>query len=50
MNKFEKKQKTIAMMNENELWQMFAKTGDIELYNMYRAMKEYEEKGNSQKE
>jgi hypothetical protein len=32
------------MMNEKDLWQLFAKTGDIELYNMYRAMKEYEEK------
>ena len=30
-------------MTERELWQMFAKTGDIELYDMYRAMKEHEE-------
>lgn len=30
-------------MNEYELWKMFAKTGDIEWYDMYRAMKEYEE-------
>lgn len=35
----------MAMMNEKDLWQLFAKTGDIELYNMYRAMKEHEEKG-----
>ena len=30
-------------MTEYELWQMFAKTGDIEWYDMYRAMKEYRE-------
>lgn len=28
-------------MNEYELWTMFAKTGDVEWYNMYRAMKDY---------
>ncbi|MGN0744756.1 MAG: hypothetical protein ACI4MZ_05760 [Christensenellales bacterium] len=27
-------------MNENELWNMFAKTGDVEWYAMYRTMKE----------
>lgn len=33
-------------MNEYELWQMFAKTGDIEWYDMYRAMKDYEDNRN----
>ncbi len=30
-------------MKENELWEMFAKTGDVDWYNMYRAMKEDKE-------
>ncbi len=30
-------------MNKRELWKMFAKTGDIEVYGMYLAMKEYED-------
>lgn len=30
-------------MNKRELWEMFAKTGDIEVYGMYLAMKEYED-------
>ena len=29
-------------MNEKELWNMFAKTGDVEWYAMYRTMKEDE--------
>ncbi len=27
-------------MTEKELWQMFAKTGDVEWYSMYRTLKE----------
>ena len=30
-------------MNKRELWEMLAKTGDIEVYGMYLAMKEYED-------
>lgn len=30
-----------TIVNEYELWTMFAKTGDVEWYNMYRAMKDY---------
>lgn len=33
-------------MNEHDLWKLFAETGDIELYMMYRAMKEREDNGN----
>ena len=29
-------------MNSKELWEMFATTGDIELYDMYRTLKEDE--------
>lgn len=27
-------------MDERQLWEMFAKTGDVEWYEMYRSMKE----------
>lgn len=36
-------------MTEYELWSMFAKTGDIELYDMYRAMKEASEEAGKKK-
>lgn len=32
-----------TIVNKCELWEMFAKTGDIEWYDMYCSMKEYEE-------
>lgn len=35
-------------MTEYELWQIFAKTGDIEWYDMYRAMKEHKEDANKE--
>lgn len=35
------------IVNKRQLWDVFAKTGDIEVYGMYLAMKEYED--NSQK-
>lgn len=31
-----------TVVNEKELWNMFAKTGDVEWYAMYRTMKEDE--------
>ncbi len=30
------------IMNSNDLWQMFKRTGDIEWYSLYRTMKEEE--------
>lgn len=45
-NKFLKKANRKAdfahstVVNEKELWNMFAKTGDVEWYAMYRTMKE----------
>ena len=36
-------------MNEYELWTMFAKTGDIEWYDMYRAMKDYKDEKSRRK-
>lgn len=47
-NKFLKKANRKAdfahstFVNEKELWNMFAKTGDVEWYAMYRTMKEDE--------
>lgn len=47
-NKFLKKANRKAdfahstVVNEKELWNMFAKTGDVEWYAMYRTMKEDE--------
>lgn len=32
-------------MTEKELWRMFVKTGDVELYSMYRTLKEERESG-----
>lgn len=39
----------VNSMTEYELWEMFAKTGDIELYDMYRAMKENHEDAGKKK-
>lgn len=36
-------------MDSKEFWEMFAKSGDIELYEMYRTLKEEETKNNSDK-
>ena len=33
-------------MDKRELWETFAKTGDVEVYEMYLAMKEYEDIAN----
>ncbi len=32
-----------TIVNEYELWNMFAKTGDVDWYKMYRALKEDKE-------
>ena len=32
-------------MRSNEFWEMFEKSGDIELYGMYRTLKEEETEG-----
>ncbi len=37
-------------MKEKELWQMFAATGDIEWYMMYKAMQEANEQKHSKKD
>ena len=37
---------TICMRSQ-ELWEMFQATGDVELYAMYRTLKEEEQEGNT---
>ncbi len=37
-------------MKEKDLWQMFASTGDIEWYMMYKAMQEANEQERSKKD
>jgi len=36
-------------MTEKDLWKMFQKTGDIEWYGMYRALKENTEEAEEKK-
>ena len=33
-------------MRSQDLWEMFQATGDLELYGMYRTLKEEEQEGN----
>ena len=36
-------------MTDKEMWKLFAKTGDIELYSMYRTLKEERESKSAKK-